>query len=150
MLQVNLLINKIVMMKKYILCVGILAGAVFLLQGCGSDTKSKAESTHSIDSNNHKDSAMDNMQHGGMNHGDKMNMETGVTGDFDFDFATLMAAHHQTALDMAQEALLTVSEAATKTIAKNIIAAQTAEKEKFKSILKDYKKNRKKNGGSKR
>ncbi len=127
-------------MKKYILGAGIIACAAFLLQACDSDTKSKTESIQSMDAKNLKDSAVDNMQHGHMNHGDNMNMETTVTGDFDFDFATLMAAHHQTAVNMAKEVLLNASEPATKAIAKNIIAAQTAEIEKFKSILKDYKK----------
>lgn len=51
-----------------------------------------------------------------------------LTGDPDEDFAMMMIMHHQGAIDMANEQLKSGDDATIKTIAQNVINAQTAEK----------------------
>lgn len=50
-----------------------------------------------------------------------------ITGDIDNDFATLMMSHHQSASDNASAYLHDGNNAQLKTIANNIINAQTME-----------------------
>lgn len=62
-----------------------------------------------------------------------------ITGDFDVDYANMMIAHHQGALDMAQAELAQGADAGLKTIAQGIISKQKNEQDQLKNILANYK-----------
>ncbi len=120
-------------MKKYIIASAVLVFAV-AIQSC--NTESKKETTTTMDGMNNKDSMKK----------DQTNMEPmhnmngmKMTGDFDYDFANTMVAHHQSAVDMAKDVISKGSNAEVKTMAQNIVTAQEAEIAQFKSILKDSK-----------
>lgn len=59
-----------------------------------------------------------------------------ITGDIDNDFATLMIIHHQSAIDDASAYLHHGSNAQLKTIATNIVKAQTMEIQELANWLK--------------
>lgn len=58
-----------------------------------------------------------------------------ITGDTDNDFATLMMVHHQSAMDNASSYLHHGNNATLKTMAENIISAQTMEIEELSNWL---------------
>lgn len=60
-----------------------------------------------------------------------------ITGDIDNDFATLMIGHHQTAIDNASAYLHHGNNDQLKTMATNIILAQTKEIEELADWLKE-------------
>lgn len=63
----------------------------------------------------------------------------GKTGDdFDKAFLTQMKMHHQSAIDMATPAAMNASHAEVKTIASNIISAQTKEVNEMTQWQKDW------------
>jgi uncharacterized protein (DUF305 family) len=62
-----------------------------------------------------------------------------ITGDIDNDFATLMIWHHQGAIDDASGYLHHGNNAQLKTIANNIVKAQTSEIQELASWLKTNK-----------
>ncbi len=145
-------------MKSTIVMATALMGSAWLMQSCNSSTDSS--STHQ------KDTSMNHMDMKDTMHSGKMNMDNGMmtsmegmhtmmkdmkmTGDFDYDFASMMIAHHQGAIDMAKMELSKGTDAAIKTIAQNIVTGQQAEIDQFKNILKDYKMpEMKKEGGEK-
>lgn len=145
-------------MKSKILIATVLVGSAFLMQSCNSSTDSNT--------NNEKASSMSHMEKNDTMHSGKMDMDNGMmssmdgmhsmmkdmkmTGDFDYDFANMMMAHHQGAIDMAQMEISKGSNAETKAIAENIVKTQQAEIAEFKNILKDYKMpEMKKEGGEK-
>lgn len=68
----------------------------------------------------------------------KMN-DMKMTGDFDLDFANTMIMHHQAAIDMSEVEIAKGSDAQIKTMAKNIITAQTAEIAQLRTFIKSYK-----------
>ena len=116
-------------MKSKILVGTALLFSISAMQSC-SDNPSE--------SNNNKkgmDSSMNHMEKSDSMHAGKMKM----TGDFDYDFATTMIAHHQTAIDMAKVEMSKGSNAAMKSMAEGIVKAQEAEIGQFKAILKEYK-----------
>ena len=120
-------------MKKY-----IIASAAFALvlanQSCNTETKK--ETTTTMDGMNNKDSMkMDQTNMEGMHSMSGMKM----TGDFDYDFASVMVAHHQSSVDMAKDIISKGSNAEVKIMAQNIVTEQEAEIAQFNSILKDYK-----------
>lgn len=120
-------------MKKYIIASAVLVLTV-AIQSC--NTESKKETTTTMGGMNNKDSMkkdQSNMEPMHNMNGMKM------TGDFDYDFANTMLAHHQSAVDMAKDVISKGSNAEVKTLAQNIVTAQEAEIAQFKSILKDYK-----------
>ncbi len=59
-----------------------------------------------------------------------------ITGNIDNDFATLMIGHHQSAIDNASAYLHHGNNAALKTMANNIIKAQTMEIQELSDWLK--------------
>ena len=145
-------------MKSKILIATVLMSSAYFVQSCNSSTESST--THE------KDSSMQHMEKKDTMHSGKMGMDNGMmssmdgmhsmmknmkmTGDFDYDFASMMMAHHQGAIDMATMEISKGSNAETKAIAENIIKTQQAEIEQFKNILKDYKMpEMKKEGGEK-
>ncbi len=64
------------------------------------------------------DAAMEKMMHG---------MQVGADGDIDRDFASMMIAHHQGAVEMAQAELRYGSDARLRRIAQGIIVEQQQE-----------------------
>lgn len=83
---------------------------------------------------------MPGMAASGDMHGSMMgmmkNMESmKMSGDTDRDFATMMKAHHQGAIDMAQMELHSGKDAKMRAIAKRIIKAQQKEVKEFDQWL---------------
>jgi uncharacterized protein (DUF305 family) len=60
------------------------------------------------------------------------------TGDVDKDFAMMMKAHHESALDMAKIELASGKSPELKKMAKEIIASQTKEITRFDRWLKNH------------
>ena len=60
------------------------------------------------------------------------------TGDVDKDFAMMMKAHHESALDMAKIELAKGKSAELKKMAKGIIASQTKEIAQFDKWIKTH------------
>ncbi len=130
-------------MKKLI--IAAIAG-LFVLQACNNDNKSKSESTTD------KDTTMSGTDHSKMNdmemNNDLMNamkpsMDQAeamkMTGDFDYDFASMMIHHHQGAIDMSQVALSKGRNAQVKAWAQKIIDAQKAEISQFQQFISSNK-----------
>lgn len=68
-----------------------------------------------------------------------MSMLNGKTGDdFDSNFLAQMTMHHQSAIDMAKPAATNASRQEVKTLASNIIAAQTKEVSQMKQWQTDW------------
>ena len=59
-----------------------------------------------------------------------------MTGKTDIDFAMMMVAHHQAAIDMARAELESGKDPAMRSMAKKIIAAQTKEIAQLEAWLK--------------
>ena len=134
-----------------ILIPAVAIAGLFMLQACNSDNKSTTEKKMETDTTmkmeNHSDAKMDgkmdmnNEMMNSMNASmDKMKAVK-MNGDFDAEFAGMMIEHHQGAIDMANIELKSGSDQTLKTMAKNIITAQTAEIQKFKTILATHKEN---------
>ena len=83
-----------------------------------------AKSTPSMDMNNSKMEDMKDMP---------------MTGNTDYDFATLMKKHHQMALDMAQAELQNGKDPTLRSMAKKIIASQKNEIKQFDQWLAKHK-----------
>ena len=129
-------------MKKYIIAATALVFAV-AIQSC--NTESKKETTTKMEGTEKKDSNY--MDHSNMAETHSMGAMK-MTGDFDYDFANTMVAHHQSAVDMATEVIAKGSNAEVKAMAQNIVTAQEAEIVQFKNITANYKMSEmKKEGG---
>ena len=135
-----------------ILIPAALAG-MFFLQACNGDNKSttdsKMESDTTMKMTEHNDAKMNEdgkmdmnneMMKSMMSSMDKMKAIK-MNGDFDAEFAAMMIEHHQGAIDMANIELKSGSDNTMKAMAQSIITAQTAEIEKFKTILASHKGN---------
>jgi uncharacterized protein (DUF305 family) len=61
-----------------------------------------------------------------------------ATAPFDQQFVDLMAVHHKMAVEMAQMVLMHAKHAETKTLARNIISAQTKEIATFHQLRKQW------------
>ena len=119
------------------------AVAVLLaLQACNNDKTTTTESTTGMDT------AMTGTDHSkmeGMNmSNDLMNAmkpsmqqaeDMKMSGDFDYDFASMMIHHHQGAIDMSQVELSKGSDAQVKDWAQKIIDAQKAEISQFQQFI---------------
>ena len=62
-----------------------------------------------------------------------------MTGDADHDFASMMAMHHQMAIDMAQVELKEGRDPRIQDMARKIIDAQKKEIAEFEAWMKDHK-----------
>ena len=113
------LINVIV--KKYLFAWMLVVSAV-AIQSCNTE---KAQENDVAKSEGKSDSIA--MDHGKMDGMHDMH-ETRLTGDIDFDFATLMMEHHQGAVDMAKSVLAKGANAEVRVIAQNIVTAQEADR----------------------
>jgi uncharacterized protein (DUF305 family) len=82
---------------------------------------------------------MGGMQHGGMpgmmSGADMARLEAASGKDFDKQFCTMMIAHHQGAITMAQDELRDGTNADAKALAQQIITAQRAEIDTMNKIL---------------
>ncbi len=62
-----------------------------------------------------------------------------MTGDFDIDFASMMAEHHQGAIDMSQVEVSQGSDEKIKSMAQKIITKQKEEQQMLRDFVKNYK-----------
>lgn len=127
--------------------------SLLMLQACNSDTKSTSETKMEADTTmkmpDHADNKMNGDDKMGMNNELMKSMITSMdkmkavkmNGDFDAEFAGMMIEHHQGAIDMANIELKSGSDNTMKTMAQNIIKAQTGEIATFKKILATHKEN---------
>ena len=129
------------MKVKFLLMSALTAG--LFLSACNEASKTSTET--SMDSSKMDDHKMDEMKG---HSSDLMAPMTSMmatmkdmkmTGDFDYDFANMMISHHQAAIEMAQVEVQKGTDAALKTMAQGMIAAQESEIAAFRDILKDYK-----------
>ena len=121
-----------------------LAGFV-VLQACNNDKTSTNESTTDKDTATSTTTTTDHSKMNDMNmNNDLMNamkpsMDKAeamkMTGDFDYDFASMMIHHHQGAIDMSQVQLSKGSDAQVKGWAQKITDAQKAEISQFQQFI---------------
>ncbi|WP_177204794.1 DUF305 domain-containing protein [Hymenobacter arizonensis] len=123
-------------MKITSLSLAFLTSATLLLSSCGSNDSASTATSETM--SEHGD--MDGMDHGTMNHDhdatgmmgimhasmDKMQAEKTI-GNTDHDFAHLMMAHHQGAVDMSELQLKEGKDATLRAMAEKIIADQKKE-----------------------
>ena len=62
-----------------------------------------------------------------------------TTGDFDIDFANMMIEHHKGAIEMSEQELKSGKDDKIKSMAQQIITTQTAEIDKLKDFVANYK-----------
>ena len=124
---------------------------LFALQACNNDNTSASESktdkdtttntsaTTATDQSKMKDMKMNNDLMNAM----KLSMDQAeamkMTGDFDYDFASMMIHHHQGAIDMSQAQLSKGGDAQVKGWAQKIIDDQKAEISQFQKFTTSYK-----------
>ena len=129
------------MKVKFLLMSALTAG--LFLSACNEASKTSTET--SMDSSKMDDHKMDEMKdHSSELMAPMTSMmakmkDMKMTGDFDYDFANMMISHHQAAIEMAQVEVQKGTDAALKTMARGMIAAQQSEIAAFRDILKDYK-----------
>ena len=127
-----------------ILIPAVFAG-LFALQACNNDTITESETKTD------KDTAMSGMTGEDYSKMSDMKMNNDLmsamkpsmdqaeamkmTGDFDYDFASMMIHHHQGAIDMSQVQLSKGSDAQVKGWAQKIIDAQKAEISQFQQFI---------------
>ena len=126
-----------------ILIPAVFAG-LFALQACNNDKTSTSESKTDKDTTMSGTTGTDHSKMNDMNmNNDLMNamkpsMDQAeamkMTGDFDYDFASMMIHHHQGAIDMSQVELSKGSDAQVKGWAQKIIDAQKAEITQFQQF----------------
>jgi uncharacterized protein (DUF305 family) len=130
-------------MKQIIIIAGALTIALFF-SACNEGTKSTSEKSV-MDSSKMGEHSMAGMhdEHGGMMEPMNAMMSSmkamKMTGDMDIDFANMMIAHHQAAIDMANIEVHQGTDEALKTMAKAMIAAQEIEIAAFRKIFNNIK-----------
>jgi uncharacterized protein (DUF305 family) len=133
-------------MKQYLFAVAAFAVMCYALTSCNDSGKTSTSQTTTGSDSGHKDDHSGS-DHGNMNN-DLMNSMSGMeqrmssmkmTGDIDYDFATMMIDHHQGAVEMARVEVSKGSDAEMKAKAQKMIDAQTSEIDQLKSILSNLK-----------
>jgi uncharacterized protein (DUF305 family) len=104
--------------------------AILLLSGLTACNKSN----DGITPQTHDANVYQQIMHANMKQMDAIKM----TGDPDHDFALMMQTHHQGAIDMANQELKSGSDQTMKTMAQNIITAQTKEKAQFAQFISTH------------
>ena len=128
-----------------------LATGMYFFTGCDNGTTTTNGKSDSTTMSNMKNDTMDKK----MNTGEMKKMDNGLmssmnammdqmgsmkmSGDFDLDFANLMIAHHQGAIDMSKIEVEKGADEKIKAMAQNIISMQTEEIGKMQEIIKNYK-----------
>ena len=96
----------------------------------GTPAKMEMDKSSSTDASMKMHKSMDDMQ--------KKTAAMKMTGNHDIDFAMMMVAHHQGAIDMAQAEIEAGKDPAMIKIAKSIITAQKKEIAQFEAWLKKH------------
>ena len=134
-------------MKSNILLGAALVVSTYTMQSCNntsSDSSKKvmdSSKSHMAKSGSMDDGSMqmDKSMMTSMDGMKGMMKDMKMTGDFDYDFANMMMAHHQGAVDMAKVEIAKGTNAEMKAMAQSIVAAQEVEINEFKAMLKNYK-----------
>jgi uncharacterized protein (DUF305 family) len=124
--------------------------AVFSLAACNNDnttTSNTTTDTSTSQSTTHANDTTAEMQNMNMHNGPMASMDSmmdrmksmKMTGDFDIDFANMMIAHHQGAIDMSQQELNSGRDEKMKRMAEKIITAQKEEISQLQDFVKNYK-----------
>lgn len=126
---------------------------MFFLQACNGDINSSTDSKMMTDTAmkmpEHNDAKMDGTGKMEMDNELMKSMRSSMdkmkavkmNGDFDAEFAGIMIEHHQGAIEMANIELKSGTDQTMRTLAQNIIAAQTKEITQFKTLLAAHKEN---------
>ena len=132
-------------MKKKILIIASFVAVIIAFAACNSNTEKKATDadTSQTKMNDHKEpnttDKMSGDMMGAMN-GSMMKMEDmKQTGDFDYDFANMMMAHHEGAIAASEVEVAKGTDAQVKGWAQKIIDAQKNEIMQLQDFLKNYK-----------
>ena len=134
-------------MKNKILIVTVILFNACLLQSC-DNTNNKTKKNETDSSMNHNmpgdstNSGMMEMNKSLMQSMSSMKSklkEMKMTGDFDVEFAYMMIMHHQAAIDMSKVEIAKGTDTTIKTIAHNIIIAQTEEINQLEMFVNNYK-----------
>ncbi len=126
---------------------------MFALQACNGNNNSSTDSKMMTDTTmkmpEHNDAKMDGTGKMEMDNELMKSMRSSMdkmkavkmNGDFDAEFGGIMIEHHQGAIEMANIELKSGTDQTMKTLAQNIITAQTEEITKFKTLLAAHKEN---------
>jgi uncharacterized protein (DUF305 family) len=107
-----------------------------------NDTAISQGTNVSMDTMQHMDNMQMNMDNGlmaSMNSTMNGMKNMKMTGDFDIDFANMMVAHHQGAIDMSEKEVSAGKDEKIKRMAQEIINSQKEEIQKLNKFLKNYK-----------
>ena len=123
--------------------------SILFLSSCGNGSESSSTNTDTSTTTNNSASEHPTATHDTATSGtglmkpmnDMMTKMHSVqmTGDFDVDWANLMAEHHQSAIDMAQVELSQGKDEKMKAKAQEIITKQTKEVQELRDFVKSYK-----------
>lgn len=139
-------------MKSKIWVVISLGTALYFITGCNDNKTTAEKDKNDTTVSQVKNGSMDTMQRMDTM---QMNMDSGfmasmnsimdemknikMTGDFDIDFANMMVAHHQAAIDMSKKEVSTGKDGKIKDMAQKIIVSQKQEIQQLKEFVKNYK-----------
>ena len=136
------------MKMNIILCA--LVATTLIFTSCDNGTTATEQAKSDSTKMNKTDTADNKMSMGDMKKMDNglmasMNNMIGkmsdmkMTGDFDIDFASMMIAHHQGAIDMSEAEIKSGKDEKIKAMAQNIITKQKEEQSKLRDIVKTKK-----------
>ena len=132
-------------MIKKVKLVFTLVTAMYFFAACNdnstisNNTDKKDTTISQTDKKDSRDMKMDNGLMTSMNAMMDKTSSMKMSGDFDMDFANMMIEHHQGAIEMSAIEVKSGTDAAIKSIAKNISINQTDEQIKIRDILKTLK-----------
>ena len=127
----------------------ITAATIFFVSACGNSTEKTSTNTDTSTASTNSTPAQtsttqDTTKQGGdlmkpMNDMMTKMHSMQMTGDFDIDFANMMIAHHQSALDMSQVELSQGKDEKLKAKAQEIITKQEKEQQELRDFVSSYK-----------
>lgn len=132
-------------MKQKILITASFIAVIIAFSACNSNTENKTTATDTAQTkmNDHKEPNTTDKMSGdlmGSMNGSMMKMEDlKQTGDFDYDFANMMIAHHEGAIAASEVEAAKGTDTQVKGWAQKIIGAQKAEITQLQDFLKNYK-----------
>jgi uncharacterized protein (DUF305 family) len=133
---------------KQLQLMAISALTAVLLVACGGGENTTEETTTTTEetTGGNSDAAMDTAMAGGSmmrlmheNMQQMQDMKGKMTGDPDYDFAQMMAIHHQGAVQMAQEELASGTDSQLKEMAQKNIDDQTKEINELQAFMNQHK-----------
>lgn len=135
-----------------------LSAGMYIITSCNNGTTTDADKTDTAAIN----SAQSDTANSKMSMSDTMKMDNGLmgsmnammdkmssmkmSGDFDMDFANMMAEHHQGAIDMSEQEIKSGQDEKMKGMAQKIITAQKEEITKLQEMDKNMKPSKMKMG----